>query len=525
MPYKYPDNIPDAIKDLPADAQKMWVSVFNSAYAQYKGDEAKSNATAWAAVNKEYEEVDGEWTKKAMEAKSFRFADLLEGIKFTTKDGKKTSKIQLFKTGEWVHPTYGKFKITEEDLEAMDENFIASDAEVVGDYQHGSLNEDPEVAKASGWVKKLINKGKELWAEVEWTDKAVEYIKNKEYRFISPEFDLNWKNPETGKKQGPTLLAFALTNRPFLKGMAAVALSERAAAVIAGGDRLKADQIKMALVDISFDEKSSYIREAYYKQFHQGKERYWERVRVYDKYILVGDDIDLIKIPYMVDGDEITFGNKTEVEVEYKEKPKKLTKPKEEGKEMELKDVREALNLSEEIDEAGVLAAIKELGEAGGKTAEGNKVLRSALKLTEEASDQDVLDEIKKLSVTAKEDKDKAAKLTDRVAKLENDQLVADRDRVIEAAIKARKITPVAREKWEKMYMKDPQGTTELIDDLGAVIKTEETGGDGGPGGSSGAASKLDAAVKAKMKETGSDYAVALKEVGSENPKLVEEAQ
>jgi phage I-like protein/cation transport regulator ChaB len=513
MPYKYPSDIPDAIKDLPADAQKMWVSVFNSAYIENEGDEAKSNATAWAAVNKEYEEVDGEWVKKAMEAKVFRFADLLEGIKFKTKGGKKTSKIQLFKTGEWSHPTYGKFKITEDDLEAMDENFTASDADVVGDYQHGSLSEDPEIAKASGWVKKLINKGKELWAEVEWTEKAVEYIKNKEFRFISPEFDLNWKNPETGEKQGPTLLAFALTNRPFLKGMAAVALSEQAAKQMA---------------EKSYDEKSQEIRDAYYSQNRtgSGSDYYSTWVQsVYPGYIIVHEEGGLFKIPYMVDGEDITFGNKTEVEVEYKEKSNKLTKPKGGGKEMELKDVREALSLSEEVDEAGVLAAIKELGEAGGKSAEDKKVLRVALKLTEEASDQDVLNRIKEMSDTAKEDKDKAAKLTDRVAKLENDQLEGERDRVIEAAIKDGKVTPVAREKWEKMYMKDPQGTTELIADLGVVIDAKETGGDGGPAGDSGAGAKLDAAVEAKMKETGSDYAVALKEVGRENPKLVEEVQ
>jgi cation transport regulator len=49
MPYTAP---PTRIKALPAHAQDIWTAAFNSAYKQYGGDEAKVNATAWAAVER-----------------------------------------------------------------------------------------------------------------------------------------------------------------------------------------------------------------------------------------------------------------------------------------------------------------------------------------------------------------------------------------------------------------------------------------------------------------------------------------
>lgn len=62
----------------------------------------------------------------------------------------------------------------------------------------------------------------EMWAEVHWTDDAAEYIRNEEYAYISPEFDLDYMDPKSGNRVGAALLAIGLTNRPFLKGMARV---------------------------------------------------------------------------------------------------------------------------------------------------------------------------------------------------------------------------------------------------------------------------------------------------------------
>ncbi|MBT4498074.1 MAG: hypothetical protein HOC74_10155 [Gemmatimonadetes bacterium] len=62
----------------------------------------------------------------------------------------------------------------------------------------------------------------EMWAEVHWTEKAAEMIRNDEFRYISPEFDLDYTDVGTGDRIGAALLAVGLVNRPFLKGMAKV---------------------------------------------------------------------------------------------------------------------------------------------------------------------------------------------------------------------------------------------------------------------------------------------------------------
>lgn len=53
MPYKSTEDLPDPVKKLPADAQKMWMAVFNSAEEQYD-DERRWFSTAWSAVNEKY---------------------------------------------------------------------------------------------------------------------------------------------------------------------------------------------------------------------------------------------------------------------------------------------------------------------------------------------------------------------------------------------------------------------------------------------------------------------------------------
>ena len=64
----------------------------------------------------------------------------------------------------------------------------------------------------------------ELWADVEWTETAAGYIRAGEFRYISPEWDMDYRSEKTDTKIGPALLAIGLVNRPFLSGMAPVEL-------------------------------------------------------------------------------------------------------------------------------------------------------------------------------------------------------------------------------------------------------------------------------------------------------------
>ena len=73
MPYKYPDNIPEGIKNLPVEAQRTWITIFNSAYEEYKDrpeGEALANATAWAGLRRAgWGQKDGKWVKISAQKK------------------------------------------------------------------------------------------------------------------------------------------------------------------------------------------------------------------------------------------------------------------------------------------------------------------------------------------------------------------------------------------------------------------------------------------------------------------------
>jgi phage I-like protein len=140
------------------------------------------------------------------------------------------SWVQVFTLGAFRHPQ-GEFHVDDAFLGSIVNSFEdmkGRGAEIPVDYEHGSSlpGATPEAARAAGWVTDVDHRpGSGLWAKVQWTDDAVDFISSREYRFISPEFHPDYVD-EVGNKLGPTLLAVGLVNRPHLKGMEAVSLKE-----------------------------------------------------------------------------------------------------------------------------------------------------------------------------------------------------------------------------------------------------------------------------------------------------------
>lgn len=130
-------------------------------------------------------------------------------------NGKAPGEIQLIPYG--IHDTlrYGKVTIDDESLNSiMAFRKTREPNDEVIDYEHATFTDPPIAAPAAGWIKKLINKGKDgIWAMVEWTDKARKMIEAKEYRYFSP-VTLSRKD---GKVLG--LLGGGLTNLPNIIGM------------------------------------------------------------------------------------------------------------------------------------------------------------------------------------------------------------------------------------------------------------------------------------------------------------------
>lgn len=116
--------------------------------------------------------------------------------------------------------------VSEVDLDQAVANFNrwkSMGQEIPVDYDHAFA--ESRQAPAAGWFASLIRKGESLWATVRWTKKAQEEIASEQYRFFSPEFTSEFRS-ETGEEEGFTVLAGALTNRPFLRGMTPVAMSQ-----------------------------------------------------------------------------------------------------------------------------------------------------------------------------------------------------------------------------------------------------------------------------------------------------------
>lgn len=138
-----------------------------------------------------------------------------------------------------------EFAITREDLAQMTSNFAKrKNGEINVDYEHAS--ELPEMAKggpvpSAGRIVALRIQDSgfriqpALMAKLDFTARALEMVKNREYRFVSPAIGFNVKDKVSGEVQGTTLTSLALTNRPFLEELPPIKLSEIQSADFAEG--------------------------------------------------------------------------------------------------------------------------------------------------------------------------------------------------------------------------------------------------------------------------------------------------
>lgn len=136
-----------------------------------------------------------------------------------SEDGAVPTRVQLLRTGSFQ---YGEepMVITKEILASFVKNFEAKvrgydDGHLPVDYFH----ENEKIA--AGWITGLgtENDGTELWADVEWTPRAIKALSEGELRYLSVEFHFDYESNEGKTKFGPTLFGAGLTNRPFIKGM------------------------------------------------------------------------------------------------------------------------------------------------------------------------------------------------------------------------------------------------------------------------------------------------------------------
>ena len=114
-----------------------------------------------------------------------------------------------------VNSEKGDFIVDHESYKEMKAEMQRRGIDIVIDYEHQTLKDVQ--APAGGWVKDLIYTPEAIVAKVEWTPKAKEYLKNKEYRYLSPVV-LTRKSDS----KAVVLHSLALTNIPAINGMFAI---------------------------------------------------------------------------------------------------------------------------------------------------------------------------------------------------------------------------------------------------------------------------------------------------------------
>ena len=161
-----------------------------------------------------------------------------------------TIDIQVLKTGNFFDPRYGKFAITRKMFSEMIDNFKKGTRgiDISLDYIHKSDD------IAAGWFKTLEERNvegdySELWGKVELTDSGKRSLSSKEFKYVSADFDPQYKDNEKGENHGCVLEGSALTNRPVIKGMQAIQLSETEIEIEAGEeyDKEKMSQLLSAM--------------------------------------------------------------------------------------------------------------------------------------------------------------------------------------------------------------------------------------------------------------------------------------
>lgn len=131
-------------------------------------------------------------------------------------------------TGKWDGHLNGTFEMNQITFDQMVSNYERGGIDIVVDYEHQTLwgGEAP----ASGWILKepisLKVENGELFAQIQWTDRAKAMIMSGEYRYMSPVFAPNTISQSDGSNIGWTLHSVALTNKPFLEELDEVRLNK-----------------------------------------------------------------------------------------------------------------------------------------------------------------------------------------------------------------------------------------------------------------------------------------------------------
>lgn len=149
------------------------------------------------------------------------------------------SEIKILPLGR-VHSQKGDFNVDEESFELIWKQFKDRKLDIVIDYEHQTLSDVQ--APAGGWIKDLYKGEDAIIAKVEWTARAAEYLKNKEYRYLSPVVLVRKRD-----QKATAIHSVALTNTPAIDGMFALVNSLDIEDISEGGNIMDLMELAKAL--------------------------------------------------------------------------------------------------------------------------------------------------------------------------------------------------------------------------------------------------------------------------------------
>jgi hypothetical protein len=338
-----------------------------------------------------------------------------------------------------------------------------------------------------------------LWAWAEFTPAALAMIKSKEYRYFSPE--IHWDEAdEHGKTIGTRLAAGAITNRPFLKDLPPIELSDAdyqnlfglvaradgklaAIALSESGRLIDVDEVHVPTstdkISVAYQQPASPTSavdapQSKDKGGNVAKKKFSLR-RIADgphqgKFALYADE-ELVKL----NDEDVVFDE---------EDLRKLI------------DDADAGDLDEDLEE------------------EDLRVGRGGKRMTEVARLSQIFKDGK---VNLKE----AARLVDEGALQPGSIFRAqEAEKLVERAIHAGKILPKKRSAAFRMALRDSKGFKALIEDAKPIVDFRTYGHSAGHEGVGTAQEELDLEVKTFMTEQKVGYSEALSEITKRNPEL-----
>lgn len=148
-------------------------------------------------------------------------------------DAPRESWVQIARSGTWSGHAAGEFTFDESVYSQLVANFRAMANPLPVDFEHAAEMGPKDGVSAYGapaqaWVTDLRYTADGLEALFRWTggQPGREYVRQGAYRYTSPAVSFNATDRKSGQRIGAELHSVALTNRPFLDGMRAVAAKD-----------------------------------------------------------------------------------------------------------------------------------------------------------------------------------------------------------------------------------------------------------------------------------------------------------